>query len=267
MDFHTIFYALLLGIVAGLTAFLPISSLGHVIFLDEALHFQASPGKFFEISLQLGATLALCWHYRERLLYTALHIDEKPQQMLVLNIAVAFMPTAVLGAMFHTMITGSLFHIWMVATTFFLGGLAILGVEKWKPPVTLFTLEAITPVHAFVIGMYQSFALIPGVSALAAGILGGMTLGIEREAAAEFSLLLVIPTAFAATLFSFCVNRGNLNGHSVLLAVIGVLAALAAAVPVAKLFIRYISTNSLQPFGWYRVLIGGAMLAGLFAAH
>lgn len=251
------FYAIILGIVEGLTEFLPVSSTGHLIIAGQLLGFSDTPGKVFEISIQLGAILAVCWLYQKKLTDTALSImSSSASQRFALNIFLAFLPAAVLGLLFHKVITDVLFNVWVVATTMVLGGFAIIAIEKWKPSPRLFALDEITPLKALLIGICQSLAMIPGVSRSGATIMGAMCLGIERKTSAEFSFFLAIPTLFAATLYDLYKNYDQLTLNGITLIAAGFVTAFISALLVIRWFIPFISRHGFVPFAWYRIIVG-----------
>lgn len=253
--------AAILGLVEGLTEFLPVSSTGHLIMIDELLHFKGPSGKLFEISIQLGAILAICWLYRAKLIHVLKHLaHDKGDQRFSLNIIMAFLPAAVLGLLFHSTITGLLFNVPVVAATMFLGGFAILAIEKWKPAAHVTAMDEITPKRALLVGLCQAVSMIPGVSRSGATIMGAMLLGIERKVAAEFSFFLAIPTMFAATLLELFKNRHDLTSDGLSIIAVGFAVAFLSALVVVKWFVNFISRHGFVPFAWYRIIVGGALL-------
>ncbi len=256
--------AALLGIVEGITEFLPISSTGHLIIMDEVLGFTGPSGKVFEISIQLGAILAVCWLYRDRLLHMATHLPKDARdQRFALNIALAFLPAAVLGFIFHHAITEYLFSVRVVATSMILGGIAILAIERWKPAARIAVLDDISPARAALIGVYQALAMIPGVSRSGATIMGALMLGVERKAAAEFSFFLAIPTMFAATMYEIYKHRHDLTPDSVTLIAVGFVTAFLSALWVVKWLVQFVSRRGFAPFAWYRIVMGTAVWMAL----
>lgn len=256
--------AVIQGVVEGLTEFLPVSSTGHLIMMDELLHFKGPAGKVFEISIQLGAILAICWLYRGKLLHVAGNImRDKADQTFSLNIIAAFMPAAILGGLFHHFITEHLFNVPVVATTMFLGGFVILAIEKFKPQARVITLEQLTPMRALLIGFCQAVSMIPGVSRSGATIMGAMLLGVERKVAAEFSFFLAIPTMFAATSLELFKNRHDLHADGFAVIAVGFVVAFFSAMLVVKWFVNFIGRHGFAPFAWYRIVLGGALLAHL----
>ncbi len=256
------FSAFILGLVEGLTEFLPVSSTGHIIMMDALLGFKGQTGKVFEISIQLGAILAICWLYRAKLLHVLQNLPrDKADQRFTLNVTLAFLPAAILGALFHHAITEHLFNVPVVAATMFLGGFAILAIEKWKPAPHVGTLDEISPKRALMIGVCQAVSMIPGVSRSGATIMGAMLLGVERKAAAEFSFFLAIPTMFAATAYEIFKSRNELSSDGLAIIAVGFITAFFSAMLVVKWFVNFISRHGFTPFAWYRIVLGGVLLA------
>lgn len=259
------FDAAIMGLVEGLTEFLPVSSTGHLIMMDELLNFKGPEGKVFEISIQLGAILAVCWLYRAKLLHVLCNIfKDKGDQRFALNVISAFMPAAVLGGLFHSAITEYLFSVKVVAITMFLGGIAIIAIEKCKPAPKVASLEALTPMRSVMVGFCQALAMIPGVSRSGATIMGAMMLGVDRKVAAEFSFFLAIPTMFAATTLELFKHRHDMTSDGLGQLAVGFVVAFISAMLVVKWFINFISRRGFIPFAWYRILLGGALLAHIY---
>ncbi len=260
-------YALILGIIEGMTEFLPISSTGHLIIAVDILGFKGPPGKSFEISIQLGAILAICWLYQKKLTDVACSLWTHPAaQRFVLNLLFGFLPAGVLGFFFHKIITGLLFNIWVVAGMMVIGGFAILAIEKWKPPPRIHAVDDLTPRNAVMIGFCQSLAMIPGLSRSGATIMGALLLGVERKAATEFSFFLAIPTLFAATVYDLYKNFGDLTSSSITLIAAGFVSAFLSAIVVVRWFIPFISRHGFVPFAWYRIIVGSLLLAVLLSS-
>lgn len=259
--------ALLLGIVEGLTEFLPVSSTGHLILVGDLLGFQGPPGRMFEIAIQLGAILAVCWLYRVKLWRTALGMFARgPEQRFAFNIVFAFLPSMVLGVLFHDVITELLFSPLSVSIMLVTGGFLILLIEKKKPQPRLFDTDQLTWRTALTIGFCQALAMVPGVSRSGATIMGSLMLGLERKTATEFSFFLAIPTMLAATVYSLYKNRDALSAiENAQLIGVGFAAAFVVALVVVKWAVHFISRHGFVPFAWYRIGIGGVMLALLLA--
>ena len=264
----TVAIAVLLGVVEGLTEFIPVSSTGHLILLVDLLGFRGPPGRVFEIVIQLGAILAVCWTYRRRLLGLVSGLpSEGSAQHFALILLIGFLPAAVVGAFAHGFIKSVLFSPWVVTISLLLGGLAILVIERLvvadqavKPSV-----ENIDYGRAFKIGLFQTLAMIPGVSRSGATIMGARLLGVDRPTAAEFSFFLAIPTMLGATVFDLYKNWANLDGSGTLVIVVGFVAAFLAGLLVVRTLVAFVSRHGFAPFAWYRIILGIAMLILLIA--
>jgi undecaprenyl-diphosphatase len=250
-----------LGVVEGLTEFLPVSSTGHLIVASNILGY-GSPE--FDIAIQLGAILALTWAYRERLTQLMIDTATRPAaRLFVLKILVAFLPAAIVGLLLHHYLE-SLFRPGVVATTLIVGGLIILVIDGPRRFRGLADLELITMQQALLIGLGQTLSMVPGVSRSGATIVTGLLVGLDRRAATDFSFLLALPTMYAATLYSMWKGREALAGEMGLGMVVGLATAYVSALIVIHAFLRFVQTNSLRPFGWYRIVAGLAVLAWLF---
>lgn len=259
----TIALAALLGLVEGLTEFIPVSSTGHLILLVDLLGFQGPPGHVFEIVIQLGAILAVCWIYRARLLDTVLGLpSERRAQHFALIILIAFLPAAVVGALAHGFIKSVLFSPWVVSVSLLLGGIAILIIERLVVVDRALTpsVEKVGYATALKIGLFQTLAMIPGVSRSGATIMGARLLGVDRPTAAEFSFFLAIPTMLGATVFDAYKNRGSLEGSGTLVIATGFVAAFLAGLLVVRKLVAFVSRHGFAPFAWYRIALGTAML-------
>ncbi|MGQ0676014.1 MAG: undecaprenyl-diphosphate phosphatase [Rhodospirillales bacterium] len=265
MDPATLGMAVLLGVVEGLTEFIPVSSTGHLILLVDLLGFKAPPGKVFEVAIQLGAILAICWVYRAKLIGAArgLFRMDEPSWQFAYNILAAFAPALVLGALFHGFIKSVLFSPWVVSAALILGAAGIVAVERWKPAPTHETVDAFRPWLAFRVGLFQTLAMVPGVSRSGATIMGAMLLGAGRRAATEFSFFLAIPTMLAATVYDLYKNRGALGDGDWLVILVGFVSAFFAAMLVVRWLVGFVGRHGFVPFAIYRVIVGLAMLAML----
>ena len=271
MDTLLVLKAIIMGVVEGLTEFLPISSTGHLILAGSLLDF-TGPGftkekaDVFEIVIQAGAILAVCWEYRSRIAAVVGGLfTERKAQRLVINLIVAFLPAAILGVLFSKAIKAHLFSAVPVATAFIVGGLIILWVERRHKRVNqggssdvarIESVDDMTVVDAFKVGCAQMFALIPGTSRSGATIIGGMLFGLSRKAATEFSFFLAIPTLFGATIYSLYKARALLEPSDVPLFTIGTLAAFISAFLCVRWLLRYISNHDFTLFAWYRIAFG-----------
>ncbi len=262
MDTILFLKALLLGIVEGVTEFLPISSTGHLILAGDLLHFNDERGKVFEIVIQLGAILAVCWEYRERLLAVLRHLPHRPDaRRFVANLAIAFLPAAVLGVLFIKVIKTQLFKPVPVALAFIIGGLLILWAERRQHRITVPQVDAMTWRDALKIGLAQCLALIPGTSRAGATIIGGLFSGLSRAAATEFSFFLAIPTMFAATFYDVYKHRQMLHADDLAVFATGFVAAFVSAFFAVRGLLRYIARHDFSAFAWYRIAFGLVVLA------
>jgi len=265
MDLSAFFSALLLGVVEGLTEFLPVSSTGHLIVLGEAIGFSGPPGKAFEIAIQLGAIFAVVWLYRGLLIEVLLGMwrPGTRERFYATNIILAFLPAAVIGAALHSTITGLLFSPLVVALALIVGGVAIIVIERQQRTATIGSVPEIGPLAAVTIGFGQALAMIPGTSRSGATIITALLLGVERRAAAEFSFLLAIPTMLAATVFSLWKARAELNGSGLGEIAVGFVAAFVVAFFTVRAVLAVIGRIGFTPFGWYRIALGAVILSWL----
>lgn len=261
MDFLILLKAFILGIVEGLTEFLPISSTGHLIIVGDLLNFNDDVGKVFEIVIQLGAILAVCWEYRGKIAEVAGGIaTQRSAQRFVVNLFIAFLPAAILGLMFIHAIKAYLFHPFAVAIAFIVGGFVILWVEKKAFAPRIHHVDDMTWRDALKVGFAQAFSLIPGTSRSGATIMGGMIFGLSRTAATEFSFFLAIPTMFAATFYDLYKNWHLLHAHDFATFAVGFITAFASAFFAVRALLRYIAHHSFVPFAWYRIGFGVLLL-------
>jgi undecaprenyl-diphosphatase len=270
LDHPSAAVALILGIVEGLTEFLPVSSTGHLIVAGSLLGFTGERAKVFEIVIQAGAILAVCWEYRVRLIDAVAGLGSNPvAQRFVLNLIVAFLPAAVLGLLFASAIKRRLFAPVPVALAFIVGALIILWVERHRrlspATVRIDRVDAMRWTDALKIGCAQALALIPGTSRSGATIIGGMLFGLSRPAATEFSFFLAIPTLFAACIYDFVRNRALFSALDLQGFAIGFVAAFISAFLCVRWLIRYVSRHDFVPFAWYRIAFGLLILATAWA--
>ncbi|MCB4359784.1 undecaprenyl-diphosphate phosphatase [Quatrionicoccus australiensis] len=261
MDAILLLKALILGIVEGLTEFLPISSTGHLILAGDLLDFNDDRGKLFEIVIQSGAILAVVWEYRARLLTVARGaLNEAAAQKFILNLFVAFLPLAVLGLAFGKAIKANLFNPYAVATTFILGAFVILWAEKREHKIRVQTVDEMSLLDALKMGLAQAVALIPGTSRSGATIIGGLLFGLSRQAATEFSFFLAIPTLSVATAYQLYKERALLNADDLGMWVVGFISAFVSAFLCVRWLLRYISSHDFTVFAWYRIVFGIVVL-------
>jgi undecaprenyl-diphosphatase len=261
MDLALYLKAVFLGVVEGLTEFLPISSTGHLIIAGQLIGFNGEKAKVFDIVIQLAAILAVCWEYRERLRAAIAGITtEAVQQRFVANLAIAFTPAAVLGLLFHGGIKQYLFHPVPVAAAFVVGGFLILWAERRTHRVTVERVDDMRWQDALKIGFAQTLALIPGTSRSGATIIGGLFFGLSRRAATEFSFFLAIPTMFAAVTYDVYRNRAILQADDLGMFAVGFIASFASAFFAVRGLLRYISRHDFSAFAYYRIAFGAVVL-------
>jgi len=261
MDPVLLLKALVLGIVEGLTEFLPISSTGHLILVGDLLDFNDERGKVFAIAIQTGAMLSIVWEYRRRFAGALTGIlSERVAQRFVLNLVVAFIPAAVLGLLFGGIIKRHLFQPVPVALAFILGALVILWVERRPRDVRIEAVDDMTWKDALKVGCAQAFALIPGTSRSGATIIGGMLFGLSRRAATEFSFFLAVPTLVAAGLYDTYKHRALLTPDDFGVFAVGFVASFVSAFACVRWLIRYIASHDFTVFAWYRIAFGVIVL-------
>jgi undecaprenyl-diphosphatase len=254
--------ALILGIVEGLTEFLPISSTGHLIIAGQLLDFHGEKAKVFDIAIQLAAILAVVWTYRERLGRAVAGAGrDAAARRFLLNLGIAFLPSAVLGYIFVGEIKAYLFNPLVVATAFIVGGLLILWAERRRHVVRVGEVADMDWRDALKVGLAQVLAMIPGTSRSGATIIGGLFFGLSRRAATEFSFFLAIPTMFAATLYDLYRHRELLSPADLPLFAVGGAASFASALLCVRWLLRYVSRHDFTPFAWYRIAFGLIVLA------
>jgi undecaprenyl-diphosphatase len=262
LDLILLFKAAIMGIVEGLTEFLPVSSTGHLILAGSLIGFTDSAiksAKMFEIVIQAGAIVAVVIVYWQRVresLAGAVSGDAR-QRRFVLNVLIGFLPAAVLGMLFSKAIKAHLFNAPVVATTFILGAFVILWAER-RPASTvrIHSVDELTPLDALKVGLAQSLALVPGTSRSGATIIGGMLFGLSRKAATDFSFFLAIPVLIGASLYSLWKERAALSATDLPVLLVGTLVSFFAAWVVVRWLLRYIATHSFVPFAWYRIVFG-----------
>jgi undecaprenyl-diphosphatase len=253
--------ALVMGIVEGLTEFLPISSTGHLILAGSLLGMHDEKAKVFDIVIQTGAMLAVVWEYRRKFLGVARGLlTDRAAQRFVINLAVAFMPAALLGLAFGGPIKSHLFHPVPVAIAFIAGAFVIIWVEGRRNRVRIENVDDMTWIDALKIGVAQAFALIPGTSRSGATIIGGMLFGLSRRAATEFSFFLAVPTLVLAGGYDLVRNRHLLDAADIAPFAVGFVASFASAFLCVRWLLRYIGTHDFTAFAWYRIIFGVAVL-------
>ncbi len=261
MDFILLGKALILGLVEGFTEFLPVSSTGHLIIVGDLLNFNDEVGKVFEIVIQLGAILAVCWEFRARLanVMRGLPGDEAARRFVV-NLFIAFLPAAFLGLLFIKSIKAHLFNPFSVAIAFIVGALVIFWVEKKAFHPRIESVDEMDWKDALKVGLAQCFALIPGTSRSGATIMGGMIFGLSRKTATEFSFFLAIPIMFAATFYDVYKHWHLLHAHDLSMFAVGFVTAFVSAFVAIRALLRYVSQHSFIVFAWYRIVFGVLLL-------
>ena len=261
MDLSILFKALVLGIVEGLTEFLPISSTGHLILAGSLLNFTDEVSKVFEVVIQSGAMLAIIWEYRKKFSNVALGmVSDAAARKFVARLAIAFLPAALLGLVFSKIIKHWLFQPVPVAAAFVVGALVILWVERRPLNVRVESVDSMSAGDALKIGLAQALALIPGTSRSGATIIGGMLFGLSRRAATEFSFFLAVPTLLAAAAYDLFKHRALIHRHDLSVFAVGFVTAFASAFLCIRWLLRYISRNNFNAFAWYRIAFGVVIL-------
>ena len=258
MDLILTLKTIILGIVEGLTEFLPVSSTGHLILVGDLLNFNDDKGKLFEIVIQVGAILAVCWEYRAKIAAVIVGLpNQKSAQKFAFNLMIAFVPLASLGLLFGKYIKAVLFKPLPVALAFIIGAFVIIWAEKREHKIRIHEVEDLSPLDALKLGIAQAFALIPGTSRSGATIIGGLLFGLSRKAATEFSFFLAIPTLIVASIYDLYKHRDllDLTTDAPYFAA-GLVAAFISALLAIKALLRYISHHDFIIFAWYRIVFG-----------
>lgn len=261
MELLTLLKAALLGVIEGLTEFLPVSSTGHLIIAADLLGFTGRNAETFEIAIQLGAILGVAFDYRRRLATLVLNLRQPREFRLARNLLIAFLPAAIIGLLFHQQIKTHLFNPVTVAWALIVGGVLILAIERLPLRARVADIDTIDVRAALKIGLAQTLSLFPGISRAGATIMGGLVAGLSRTAATEFSFFLAIPVMLAATTFELIGNFHGMNGHELVALAVGFVMSFLTATVVVKLFLRYVSRHDFTAFAWYRIGFGMLVLA------
>ena len=263
MDFILLAKAAVMGIVEGLTEFLPVSSTGHLILAGSLLDFGGEKASVFEIAIQPGAILAVILVYWNKIHDTVVALPRQRQaRRFALNVFIGFLPAVVMGLLFGKAIDAHLFNPLVVASTFILGGLVILWAERRPPSATrVQSVDAMTPLDALKVGLVQCLALVPGTSRSGATIIGGMLLGLSRKAATDFSFFLAMPTLVGAAVYKLFKARHLLTLGDVPMFAVGLVFSFISAWICVRWLLRYIATHDFVPFAWYRIAFGIVVLA------
>ena len=261
MDIALLLKAAIMGVVEGLTEFLPISSTGHLILAGSLLNFNMPSAKVFEIAIQTGAIFAVIIVYWQRIRETIAGLPtQRRAQRFSLNVLIAFIPAVVLGLLFGKAVKAHLFTPVVVASAFIIGGFIILWAERRQSVVRIHEVDEMSPWDALKVGLVQCLALIPGTSRSGATIIGGMLLGLSRKAATDFSFYLAIPTLIGAGAYSLYKDRALLTVADIPVFAVGLVFAFLSAWVCIRWLIRYVASHSFVPFAWYRIAFGCLIL-------
>jgi undecaprenyl-diphosphatase len=267
MDIELLIKSLILGVVEGLTEFLPISSTGHLILAGDLLDFNDDKAKLFSIVIQVGAILAICWEYRAKIISVISGLtSDRQAQKFMLNLVIAFMPLATLGLLFGKHIKAVLFKPIPVALAFIIGAFVIIWAEKREHKIRVDNVDDLSMLDALKLGIAQAFALIPGTSRSGATIIGGLLFGLSRKASTEFSFFLAIPTLFIASAYDLYKHKDLLHVESDMASfAVGLIAAFISALIAVKGLLRYISHHDFIIFAWYRIVFGLVVIASAYS--
>ena len=255
-----IFKVAIMGVVEGVTEFLPISSTGHLILAGDILGFTNDTAKTFEVFIQLGAILSVVWLYREKVLSSIKGIGTQNTNRFLLNLMIAFLPAAFFGFITHSFIKQHLFSPITVAFALVIGGIAILVIERVVKRAAVMDIDDVSFKQALGIGLAQTLSLFPGVSRAGATIMGGMCLGLNRKTSTEFSFFLAIPTMFAATSYDLLKNLHNLTTGDLPIFAVGFLVSFFSALFVIKAFLGFVTKYNFNSFAIYRIIFGAVVL-------
>ncbi|HET7463323.1 MAG TPA: undecaprenyl-diphosphate phosphatase [Longimicrobium sp.] len=263
MDFSLLLKAAVMGLVEGATEFIPVSSTGHLILAADWLGFDQWHGaETFEVFIQLGAILAVVWLYRAKILgVLGSATREEKSRRLIVNLAIAFLPAALIGFLIHDFIKEKLFSPVVVAIALVVGGVVILLIEGWHRRVHTESVDDIRPREALGVGLCQVLSLIPGTSRSGSTIMGGVALGLSRVAATEFSFFLAIPIMFMATLYDLYKARHGLAGADAPVFAVGFVVSFISALLVIRWLLKFVANHSFRGFAWYRIVFGIILLA------
>jgi undecaprenyl-diphosphatase len=265
MNFIAAIKAVFLGVIEGLTEFIPVSSTAHLLLSSKLVDFSYIKDDVFEIVIQLGAILAIIILYRKKIFDVIVNLFfEKSSQNFVLNILIAFLPAAVFGLLFHKLIKLMFFNPISIALALLIGGILILVVEKLAIKPKCCDVNNLSFKQSIGIGLFQIISMIPGVSRSGATIIGGLLLKLDRKTATEFSFFLSIPTIFAASIFDFYKNYSSFDNDKIYIIIIGFISAFLSSLVVIKWFINFVSNHSFKVFAYYRIILGLFLLLTLF---
>lgn len=266
MDVLLLLKTVLMGVIEGLTEFLPVSSTGHLILAGSLLGFANEKGEVFEVFIQTGAMVAILIEYRQRFLgvFSGL-IAERRSQRFVMNLLIAFLPAAMAGLALNKIIKAQLFKPIPVAMAFILGGIVILWAERRKHEIRVMHVDEMSWLDALKVGCAQCLALIPGTSRSGATIIGGLFFGLSRQVATEFSFFLAVPTLIAAGAYDLYKHRDMLSASDLGVFGLGAIAAFVSAYLCVRWLLRYISSHDFSIFAWYRIAFGIVVIATAYS--
>jgi undecaprenyl-diphosphatase len=260
----SLFQAALLGIVEGLTEFLPVSSTGHLLMAGWLLGVDERFVDLFVVPIQFGAILAVLSLYLSRVWNVVINLGRSAEaRRFTLAVILGFLPAALIGLALHGPIKSLFQHVIVVPITLILGGIVILVIERFHPAPEIRRAEDMTPLRALIVGFCQALAMIPGVSRSGATIMGALVLGVDRRAAAEFSFFLAMPTMLAAASYDLWKQRDVITFDDTGLIVVGFICAFVSAALVVKALMAFLARNTFVVFGWYRIVVGLIMLAAI----
>ncbi|TZG24445.1 undecaprenyl-diphosphate phosphatase [Sphingomonas montanisoli] len=259
----SLFGPVILGIVEGLTEFIPVSSTGHLILAEQLIGYRGAQAGIVEVVIQVGAILAICWLYRARLWSVARGLpSDSDARRFARNVMIAVVPTVIVGGSAHDFIKTTLFSPHVVAVSLTLGGAAIVVIERWAARrTTEADVEHLSASRALGVGFCQLLSLIPGVSRSGATIMGGLAIGIDRKTATEFSFFLAIPTMFGAAALDLFKNRDLISAGDMMAIVVGTIVSFLVAIIVVKWLVEFVGRHGFTIFGWYRIGAGVVALA------
>ena len=263
MEISLILKAIFLGIVEGLTEFIPVSSTAHLLIFSHLIEFNSIRNNVFEIAIQIGAILAICMVYRKKITDTIIHPNSHKSRKFIINLFLAFLPSVILGVLFHETIKNYFFSNLSISLALLIGGVIMIIIDNQKRHFKITNVDNINYRLALIIGFCQCLAMIPGVSRSGATILGALLCGIDRKSSTEFSFFLAIPTISAACLYDILKNLDSLTFVDFELILIGAISSFISAILVIKWFIKFVSKNSFVGFGVYRVALGTLLLVFL----
>lgn len=250
--------AVILGLVEGLTEFIPVSSTGHLLLAAEALGLPAQPWDTFIVMIQLGAILAVVAVYFSRLWKVLLGLPgpDPAARRFAVSVLLAFLPSALIGLLLHDFIKAVLFNTTIVCISLIVGGFALIALERWAPKPRENDAMAFSWKTALGVGLFQCLSIIPGVSRSGATIVGGLLLGVDKRAAAEFSFFLAIPTMVGAFVLDFWESRDLLNGGALQLIAVGFVVSFLSGLFVVRFMLDFVTRHGFAPFAWWRIVVG-----------